>query len=57
MKSEKVWPSVLSRRFGTVITKRPLTIGEEGYIKLNGKDLSLTPEKCYTLKEFQAKNC
>ncbi|MCL2579105.1 MAG: hypothetical protein FWE32_03645 [Oscillospiraceae bacterium] len=56
MKPDKLWNSVIGRRFGTVITKKPLAIGEKGYTGLNESDLALNPEKHPTLKEFQSKN-
>lgn len=55
LKPDKLWNKI-GRRFGTVITKKPLTIGEKGYTEINENDFSLNPEKHCTLKEFQAKN-
>jgi hypothetical protein len=52
MTPEKVWPNVLGRRFGTVLTKKPLEIGENGYTELGDKGFSLNPEKSLTLREF-----
>jgi len=34
---EKLWPSVIGRRFGTVITKKPLVVCEKGYTELQEK--------------------
>ena len=57
MKPEKVWNcGVIGYRFGTVITKKPLTIGEKGYTEIGDKDFSLNAEKHYTLREYQDKN-
>ena len=56
MKPELLWNNVLGRRFGTVITKKPLPIGEKGYTELRDNDFTLNPEKRPTLREFQAKN-
>jgi hypothetical protein len=53
MKPEKVWPSVIGRRFGTVITKKALPIGEKGYTALRDKDFTLNPEKSLAFREFQ----
>ena len=56
LKPELLWNSVIGRRFGTVITKKPLEIGEKGYTELQDKDFSLNPEKRPTLRDFQSKN-
>ncbi len=52
MEPEKVWPKNTDSRFGTVITNKPLTIGEKGYTDFGCKDFSLNPKKKYTLQEF-----
>jgi hypothetical protein len=52
MKPEKVWPNVIGRRFGTVITKKALPIGEKGYTELGENGVTLNPEKRLTLREF-----
>jgi len=56
LKPEKLWPSVIGRRFGTVITKKPLPIGENGYTELKENDFSLNPEKCLTMRGFRPIN-
>jgi hypothetical protein len=56
MKPELLWPKVIGHRFGTVITAKPLPIGEKGYTELGEKGFSLNPEKRLTLKDFQAKS-
>jgi hypothetical protein len=52
MLPDKVWPSVISHNFGTVITKKPLEIGEKGYTPLGDNGFSLNPDKRMTMKEF-----
>jgi len=56
MKPELLWNKVLGRRFGTVITRKPLPIGEKGYTELKDNDFTLNPEKRLNLREFQANN-
>jgi hypothetical protein len=56
MTPEKVWEKVLGRWFGTVITKKPLPIGEKGYTELSSKDFSLNINKRPTLREFQTRS-
>jgi hypothetical protein len=56
MKPDKLWPSCIGRRFGTVITKKPLAIGENGYTDIKDNDFTLNSEKRPTLREFQAQN-
>jgi hypothetical protein len=53
MTPDKVWPNAIGRRFGTVITKKALPIGENGYTELGDKGFTLNPEKRLTLREFQ----
>jgi hypothetical protein len=50
---QALWTSVIGRRFGTVITKKALPIGENGYTELGDKGFTLNPEKRLTLREFQ----
>jgi hypothetical protein len=56
MKPEKLWEKVFGRRFGTVVTKKPLPIGEKGYTEISGKDFSLNNYKRPTLLEFQTRS-
>jgi hypothetical protein len=56
MKPEKLWPSCIGRRFGTVITKKPLPIGEKGYTDIKDNDFTLNPEKRPTLRDFKQKS-
>jgi len=56
MKPELLWNKVLGRRFGTVITKKPLPIGEKGYTELKDNDFTLNPEKRPNLREFQSQS-
>ena len=56
LKPEKLWPSVIGRRFGTVITAKPLPIGENGYTELKENDFSLNPEKRLTMRGFRPIN-
>jgi len=56
MKPEALWNSVLGCRFGTIITKRPLTIGEKGYTEIKDTDLTLNPAKRPALRDFQFPN-
>jgi hypothetical protein len=53
MMPECIWNRVLGRRFGTVITKKPLTIGEKGYTDIKDTDFTLNPAKRCTLRDFQ----
>ena len=52
MLPDKIWPSVISRNFGTVITKKPLEIGEKGYTALGDNGFSLNPDKRMTMREY-----
>ena len=54
LKPDKLWNSVIGRRFGTIITKRPLVIGKNGFADIKYGDLALNPEKRPTLREFQS---
>jgi hypothetical protein len=46
----------MGRRFGTVITKKPLVIGKNGFTDIKHGDLALNPEKRPSLREFQSKS-
>ena len=54
LKPDKLWNSVIGRRFGTVITRRPLVIGKNGFADIKHGNLTLNPDKRPTLKEFQS---
>ena len=41
--------------YGTVITKKPLEIGDKGFADIQRSDFTLNPEKRPTLREFQPK--
>jgi len=56
LKPDKLWNSVIGRRFGTVITKKPLMIGEKGYTELKDDAFTLNPERHRTLRDFQPAN-
>jgi hypothetical protein len=56
MKPEKLWEKVFGRRFGTVITKKPLPIGEKGYTGIPDRGFSLNINKRPTLREFQTRS-
>jgi hypothetical protein len=56
MMPEKLWKKVFGRRFGTVVTKKPLPIGAKGYAEISDKDFSLNINKRPTLREFQTRS-
>jgi len=53
MEPETIWPRVGNRRFGTVVTKKPIAMGERGYTELGQDGLSLNPDRRGTLRMFQ----
>jgi hypothetical protein len=54
MEPENIWPRYIGGRFGTVITKNPVTIGEKGYTELGTNGFSLDPENRCSLQDFLA---